>query len=221
MTGRVIRRRNRPNLYPDERMLDAARDVFYERGFAETSMVDIGERAGVTKPTLYARFGGKEALYDRVLELAATSLMDDLRAVYERLEWDEPELATRRPFDAFLGWARSNAVEFKLLFGLDTGTPLNVVHRTKALESLADLVLDTVQRMMADANLRAGRRTALLATVVVGLLDYTTRWAVEHDPDGEIDVSGFITEFFLAGLERVSPQMAPPSRRRERAAKSK
>src|ERR1700741_5217658 len=50
-----------------ERILDAARKVFLERRFAGTSIDEIAEVARSGKPTIYARFSGKEALFEAVV----------------------------------------------------------------------------------------------------------------------------------------------------------
>ena len=44
------------------RVLDAASQLFYERGIHAVGVDTIAEAAGVTKKTLYDRFGSKEAL---------------------------------------------------------------------------------------------------------------------------------------------------------------
>jgi AcrR family transcriptional regulator len=51
----------------DARILDAAHRVFLERGLAGASMDEIASRAGAGKPTIYARFPGKEALFTAVM----------------------------------------------------------------------------------------------------------------------------------------------------------
>src|SRR5580704_6960412 len=51
----------------EERILDAARKVFLERGFAAASIDEIAEVARSGKPTIYARFSGKEALFKAVV----------------------------------------------------------------------------------------------------------------------------------------------------------
>lgn len=43
-------------------MLDIASEVFVERGYVATSMDEIAERVGVSKPMLYEYFGSKEGL---------------------------------------------------------------------------------------------------------------------------------------------------------------
>ncbi len=44
-------------------LLDAARQVFTERGFAESSIADIVQRAGSSVGSLYHHFGGKSELF--------------------------------------------------------------------------------------------------------------------------------------------------------------
>ena len=51
----------------DERILDAARKVFVERGFEGASIDEIAEVARAGKPTIYARFGDKRALFTDVV----------------------------------------------------------------------------------------------------------------------------------------------------------
>jgi AcrR family transcriptional regulator len=51
----------------DARILDAARRVFLERGLAGASIDEIAELACAGKPTIYARFPGKEALFVAVV----------------------------------------------------------------------------------------------------------------------------------------------------------
>ena len=51
----------------DKRILDAAKKVFLERGFEGASIDEIAEVARAGKPTIYARFPGKEALFAAVM----------------------------------------------------------------------------------------------------------------------------------------------------------
>lgn len=55
---------------PDERpaeILDAARDTFFERGFAATRLDAVARRAGVSKGTLYLYFESKETLFKAMI----------------------------------------------------------------------------------------------------------------------------------------------------------
>src|SRR5271157_4974100 len=50
-----------------ERILDAAQRVFLKRGFQSASIDEIAELAPASKPTIYAHFAGKEALFAAVV----------------------------------------------------------------------------------------------------------------------------------------------------------
>lgn len=61
-----------------KQILDAAREVFDEFGYADASMEEIARRAGVAKGTVFAHFGDKVGLITNFLvaELAAISMSD-------------------------------------------------------------------------------------------------------------------------------------------------
>jgi AcrR family transcriptional regulator len=52
----------------EERILDAAAKVFLDRGFSGASVDEIAEVACAGKPTIYARFHNKDALFTAVIE---------------------------------------------------------------------------------------------------------------------------------------------------------
>jgi len=49
------------------RILDAAQRVFLKRGYQSASLDEIAETAPASKPTIYAHFPGKEALFEAVV----------------------------------------------------------------------------------------------------------------------------------------------------------
>jgi len=51
----------------EKRILDASRKVFLERGFEGASIDELAEAARAGKPTIYARFGDKRALFTAVV----------------------------------------------------------------------------------------------------------------------------------------------------------
>ena len=58
------------------RILDAAQQLFLERGFRSTSIDEIAEIAPASKPTIYAHFPGKEALFTAVVGRTIDGLTD-------------------------------------------------------------------------------------------------------------------------------------------------
>lgn len=57
-----------PYRIASERILDAATSVFAREGFDRANMDVIAAEAEATKPTLYARFGSKEGLFEAAVE---------------------------------------------------------------------------------------------------------------------------------------------------------
>ena len=64
----------------DARILDAARKVFLERGFGGASIDEIAEVARSGKPTIYARFRDKRALFTAVMMRDILSRITDFKA---------------------------------------------------------------------------------------------------------------------------------------------
>jgi AcrR family transcriptional regulator len=48
-------------------VIDAARDVFWQRGYAEAGITELEEATGLTRSSLYNAFGSKRGLFDAVL----------------------------------------------------------------------------------------------------------------------------------------------------------
>lgn len=71
----AARRKGRCSL-PERRqaLLDAARDVFLEKGFANATIDAVVERAGGSKATVYALFESKEGLFAALVAEAAEEL---------------------------------------------------------------------------------------------------------------------------------------------------
>jgi AcrR family transcriptional regulator len=94
-------RRRHAALARREMILDAARVLFLQSGFARTTVAVIAAEAGVSQETVYKAFGGKtglvEALYRQGLEGAgpvpAYQRSDDLRG-------------TADPYEVAYGWSR-------------------------------------------------------------------------------------------------------------------
>lgn len=61
--------RGRPRQFCPDKALTAALQVFWARGYEGASMAELTEAMGITKPSLYACFGNKEALFCKALDL--------------------------------------------------------------------------------------------------------------------------------------------------------
>ena len=58
----------RPRAFDMEQALDQALHVFWEKGYAGTSITELTEAMGINPPSLYAAFGNKEKLFKKALD---------------------------------------------------------------------------------------------------------------------------------------------------------
>ena len=63
-----------------EHILEAAEQVFAERGFENAKLQDISALAGVSMGTIYAVFPGKEELFRAILDMRGHELLEVARA---------------------------------------------------------------------------------------------------------------------------------------------
>jgi AcrR family transcriptional regulator len=71
----------RPRSFDTDQALDLARDVFWRKGFQSTSLDDITAATGLAKPSLYAAFGDKNAMFLKVLERYHASIVADAERI--------------------------------------------------------------------------------------------------------------------------------------------
>lgn len=64
--------RGRPREFCVDAALAEALRVFWEKGYEGTSLNDLTEAMGITRPSLYAAFGNKDSLFRKALDLYET-----------------------------------------------------------------------------------------------------------------------------------------------------
>ena len=89
--GTTSSRQRRKQARPQE-LLDAALELFVERGFAATRAEDVAARAGVSKGTLYLYYPSKEELLKEVIRHNVINQIAEGGEIIRRFEGSSPDL---------------------------------------------------------------------------------------------------------------------------------
>jgi AcrR family transcriptional regulator len=89
------RPRGRPRKFDETEVVERARDVFWNYGYAATSLDDLAAATGLNRPSLYAAFGDKHALYLRALQ---ENRMWSVEGVRQRMADSKPLREVLRSF---------------------------------------------------------------------------------------------------------------------------
>lgn len=65
--------------FDEEKVLDAAMQLFWEKGYEATSLSDLTSRMGIQRPSIYSAFGDKKELFEAALRKYTMSRASDVR----------------------------------------------------------------------------------------------------------------------------------------------
>ena len=95
------------------KILDAARAEFGERGFSESSIVGITQRAGVALGTFYTYFDSKEALFNALVQDMSGQVRDHVAPVLK--ESADALDGERAALESFLRFAREHRDVYRII----------------------------------------------------------------------------------------------------------
>src|SRR5262245_43697657 len=174
-------RKRAAHLGPERRrpeVLDAALDLFLEHGYEGTSMQAIADRAGVTKPVVYACFPGKDELFRALLGREEDRILAEIQDAFANADLSDPETTLTEGFTGFLRGAHHSPEVYKLIFRGEGGGNAAVAGRIRRgrqaqvdrLTLLAKSWLDSGKKR-ADAE----RTARLLGNTIAGLAESGAR----------------------------------------------
>ena len=133
-------------------ILDAARHLFLELGYAGTSMDAVAKYAGVSKATLYVHFDNKDRLFAEVVAAARSSLHRAIAAIAEE-EHADPAETLRLIGRQFLRFVTTPAV--LTLFRAVIGETQRFPHLGQTIfQAGSNDMLDLITASIAQANAR-------------------------------------------------------------------
>lgn len=183
-------------------LLVAALELFGARGYHDTSMDDIADGAGVTKPVVYQHFGSKRDLYAGLLSSVGAELTAAVAAA-GRAE-RTPSRRVLAGYRAYFRFVSERTAAFGLLFG--TGA--------RGTGDFADVVGDVEYRLAGILADLAGAGSDADAVRVVGFAlvggaeTVARRWVLSARGAGTLDeatgqrLAAELSDLLCAGLLR-------------------
>ena len=170
----------------DERralILESARNSFVTRGYHATSMEDIAESAGISKPVVYQHFDSKLDLYLAVLDTTIDELLTATDIALRSTS--DNKLRVQQTMRAYFAFVDSTDGIYRLLFESDVIGNEDV--RTRVDRAHAEVARRIAAVIAEDTDLGESE-TLLLGSALQGLAQVAaTRWIRGHAGDMDRD----------------------------------
>lgn len=181
-----------------QQLLDVALQVFGEVGFHPTSMNDVADAAGVTKPVLYQHFRSKRDLYREVLTNVGAQLLDEITKATTAASG--PHEQVELGFIAYFKFVEANEAAFRVLFGGGTRRDEEFAAQVAQVEgAIAEAIATLIDVEGLD---EAERRH--LAHGLVGLAEGTSRvWMAEGAERPAEELARLVADLAWRGLRGI------------------
>jgi AcrR family transcriptional regulator len=180
-----------------EQLLDVALEVFAHTGYHDTSMNDVAEAAGVTKPVLYQHFESKRELFQALLDAVGARMLSAIRE--GTADATDGRSRTELGFRSYFRWVSSDHDAFMLLYG---GASRRDQEFSRAVRRVTNGMVQAIAPLIA-ADIDDEHRLTL-AHALVGLAEGASRRLVERgqefDPD---EIARQVSDLAWAGLRSV------------------
>ncbi|OLF18242.1 TetR/AcrR family transcriptional regulator [Actinophytocola xanthii] len=170
-----------PREVRERQILDAAVQVFSERGYHNASMDEISDVAGVSKPMIYAYLGSKEDLFAACVQRESANLLE---AVAGGVDVDlAPDMQLWDGLRAFFDYVGEQRAGWRVLHrqAISQGGPYSdelVAMRRRAIGLVDTLLVRTATKQGLDEH--ATSATEALAAAVVGAAESLADWWLDH-----------------------------------------
>ncbi len=197
-----------------EQTLEAAHELFAERGYAAVTMDEIAASIGVTKPLLYNYFGNKEQLYIACMERAGDALLAMVAETVGQTE--NPGDTLRAGVRAFFLFLDTDRAAWAVLFDETLPRGGEVSDRVAAYRGqIADLVSGSLLAQMPDRSREAAKvEVEALSTALLGAAEALARWWLRTEAISAADAAELLVSTVEPGLRQRSESPASKSTRK-------
>lgn len=181
-----------------EQLISTAIQVFAVNGFHDTSMNDVADAAGVTKPVLYQHFASKRELYRELLAEIGGELRDTIAKA--TADAGGPRQQIENGFRAYFRFVEQHNDAFRVLFGTTTRRDEEFAMEARRVE---DSIAEVTAELIQIEGLSPVHRM-LLGNGIVSLAEGACRYWLLHDVDVDADtLAAQVSQLAWAGLRGI------------------
>jgi AcrR family transcriptional regulator len=186
------KRERAAHLGPERRrpeVLDAALGLYLEHGYDGTSMQAVADRAGVTKPVVYACFAGKDELFRAVLAREEERILAEIQGAFDAADLSDPETTLIEGYTGFLRAVAESPDVYRLIFMGEGGGNMAVARRIqRGREGLVGRLTLLAKGWLADgdgarAPAEIEKTARLLGNSIAGLAESGARVLLSGEDD--------------------------------------
>ena len=182
-------------------VLLAAVRIFNQRGFHATSLDDVANSLGISKPTIYHYLGNKEQV---LLTCVQEGLEDMLEATQTASETSKK--GRERLYDFLYAYGCKTLNDFGRCVVLTNAHSLSP-EGYKAFKALKrqvnDLLVSIIEDGIKDGSIHAHHDAKLLANTFFGALNWTVHWCSSDKPEEIEQTIANMVNILLKGIDEV------------------
>ncbi|MGB0119379.1 MAG: TetR/AcrR family transcriptional regulator [Solirubrobacterales bacterium] len=199
-------RRRLPAAERRKLILSAAIDAFADRGYHETSLDEVGRRAGVSKALIYEHFTSKQELYGELLETYVHELLERVgSAAISAEEGGEARLLAG--LEGFLEFVDERRDAWRMLIRNRASDDVDDLFE-RLFDEVAAMVSSLLAVEMPASVLPEGADFDMVVEAtsrqLLGAITSMANWWDEHREVPRSQVLAMIMEFAWVGLERAA-----------------
>jgi AcrR family transcriptional regulator len=200
MSERAKRQRLKPEVRR-EKLLEAATEVFAERGYEGARVEQIADMAQVSPGLLYRHFEGKQELYEELLLLANRQLLEHLaQAAAPNLPTDQRVL---RGLDAFFGFVESHRNLWRLIMKDVVEPEIAAIREDVTRRSVGLVATLAAQEQDFGGTQPHERELEMVSVMLVGSVVSLAAWWMDHPKVPRNVIVAVAMESLWVGLERA------------------
>lgn len=183
-----------------EQLVGVARSVFAEKGYEATSVEEIADRAGVSKPVVYQHFGGKEGVYAVVVDREVRDLTASITGAFDAVH---PRRIAESAAEAFLAYIEQHEEGFRVLVR-DAPTTMTGGSFASVIADVAERAEQQLIEGFGDRGFDADT-APMYALMLVGAVALVGEWWLEHPGLHRDEVVAHVMNLLWHGLRGLDP----------------